>query len=114
MQLMSKLLLFILYSAKSFEDVEVWLKDLKTYSSPDIKVILIGNKTDLEESRQISERKIAEDYKMVKFLESLLKLALMLKKCSLKQLKFYMLIILNSIKMYINRFRARTEFSKIR
>ena len=105
MQLMSKLLLFILYSAKSFEDVEVWLKDLKTYSSPDIKVILIGNKTDLEESRQISEsdaRKIAEDYKMVKFLESLLKLALMLKKCSLKQLKFYMLIILNSIKMYIN------------
>ena len=105
MQLMSKLLLFILYSAKSFEDVEVWLKDLKTYSSPDIKVILIGNKTDLEESRQISEsdaRKIAEDYKMVKFLESLLKLALMLKKCSLKQLKFYILIILNSIKMYIN------------
>ena len=105
MQLMSKLLLFILYSAKSFEDVEVWLKDLKTYSSPDINVILIGNKTDLEESRQISEsdaRKIAEDYKMVKFLESLLKLALMLKKCSLKQLKFYMLIILNSIKMYIN------------
>ena len=54
MQLMSKLLLFILYSAKSFEDVEVWLKDLKTYSSPDIKVILIGNKTDLEEHRQIS------------------------------------------------------------
>ena len=73
MQLMSKLLLCILYSAKSFEDVEVWLKDLKTYSSPDIKVILIGNKTDLEENRQISEsdaRKVAEDYKMIKFLES--------------------------------------------
>ena len=38
-----------LFSRKSFEDVEVWLKDLKTYSNPDIKVFLIGNKTDMEE-----------------------------------------------------------------
>ena len=34
---------------QSYQDIEVWLKDLKTYSNPDIKVFLIGNKTDMEE-----------------------------------------------------------------
>ena len=34
---------------QSYQDIELWLKDLKTYSNPDIKVFLIGNKTDMEE-----------------------------------------------------------------
>ena len=50
------------YSQKSFDDVDVWLKDLKTNSSPDIKIFLIGNKADLEESRVISKQQ-AEEYK---------------------------------------------------
>ena len=47
--LLTSIFIFKLFSRKSFEDVEVWLKDLKTYSNPDIKVFLIGNKTDMEE-----------------------------------------------------------------
>ena len=47
--LLTSIFIFKLFSQKSFEDVEVWLKDLKTYSNPDIKVFLIGNKTDMEE-----------------------------------------------------------------
>ena len=36
-----------MYSKKSFEDVDLWLKDLKSNSNPDIKIFLIGNKADL-------------------------------------------------------------------
>jgi GTPase SAR1 family protein len=34
---------------ESFENIDTWLKELKTQSNPDVKVFLIGNKTDLEE-----------------------------------------------------------------
>jgi GTPase SAR1 family protein len=33
----------------SFEVVENWLKDIRTYSNPDVKLFLIGNKVDLED-----------------------------------------------------------------
>lgn len=36
-------------SYSSFEDIEVWLKELKTHANPDIKIFLIGNKIDLED-----------------------------------------------------------------
>ena len=51
-------LAFILYSItdrKSFEDIEKWVKELRTNCSPDIKIFLIGNKNDLEEYRIISK-----------------------------------------------------------
>ena len=50
------------YSQKSFDDIDLWLKDLKANSSPDIKIFLIGNKADLEESR-IVMKEDAENYK---------------------------------------------------
>ena len=31
---------------ESLENVEVWLRDLRTHSNPDTKVFLIGNKID--------------------------------------------------------------------
>ena len=51
-------LAFIIYSItdrKSFDDIEKWVKELRTNCSPDIKIFLIGNKNDLEESRIISK-----------------------------------------------------------
>ena len=47
---------------KSFEDLDMWLKDLRTNSSPDVKIFLIGNKVDLEENRVIP-KEMAEKYK---------------------------------------------------
>ena len=38
----------------SFKDIEMWIKELKINSSPDIKIILIGNKSDLDNKRQVS------------------------------------------------------------
>lgn len=53
-------LAIIVYSIdneKSFENTREWVKELKTYSSPDIQVFLIGTKNDLEEKRQVSKQK---------------------------------------------------------
>ena len=43
-------LAIIVYSVvdkKSFTDIEIWLKQVKTYASPNCKIFLIGNKIDL-------------------------------------------------------------------
>jgi small GTP-binding protein len=57
----------------SFNDVDMWLRELRTHSSPDVKVFLIGNKIDLESERQISTeegQRYAEQYKLNKFVET--------------------------------------------
>ena len=69
-------LAIIVYSIdnqKSFEDLDIWLKDLKLNTSPDIKIFLIGNKTDLEEYRVISKEqaeKFKNDYELNLFMET--------------------------------------------
>ena len=42
--------------------MDLWLKDLKSNSNPDIKIFLIGNKADLEDKRVV-DKKVAEDFK---------------------------------------------------
>lgn len=39
---------------RTFENVEVWLQQLKDNADSRIVVMLIGNKSDLEQSRQVS------------------------------------------------------------
>lgn len=48
------IIVYSIDSVKSFENSCLWLKELKNYSSPDIKVILIGNKCDLESNRKVT------------------------------------------------------------
>lgn len=75
---MSNISLFlILFSEKSFNDIDAWLKDLKTNSSPDIKVFLIGNKCDMENARKVDTeraKKFKEDYNLDLFMETSAKL----------------------------------------
>ena len=65
---------FILYYSKqSFSDIEMWLKELKTHSNPDIKIFLIGNKIDLEDQRKIPREKaenFKNDYELDFFMET--------------------------------------------
>ena len=42
-----------MYSQKSYDDIDLWLKDLKANACPDIKIFLIGNKADLEDKRVV-------------------------------------------------------------
>lgn len=48
------ILVYAINDEKSFEDLDVWNKQLKNHSSPDCKVFLIGNKADLENERKIT------------------------------------------------------------
>ena len=65
--------IYFFFSLKSFQDIEVWLRELKSNSSPDIKIFLLGNKVDLEEERTVIEeegRKLMKDYDLDYFLEA--------------------------------------------
>jgi GTPase SAR1 family protein len=40
-------------SKETFDNIDIWLKELKTHANPDAKVFIIGNKLDLENKRQV-------------------------------------------------------------
>ena len=44
----------IIYSQKSFNSIDTWLKELKSNSNPDVKIFLVGNKLDLEDDRTVT------------------------------------------------------------
>ena len=72
---MSKHIIFYILkcSKKSFNDIDLWVKDLKKNSSPDVKVFLVGNKNDLEKNRVVSTeeaKKLYNDLEMDYFIES--------------------------------------------
>ncbi len=64
------LLVFDLTKKTSFENVDKWIVDLKTNGDEQISIILIGNKSDLEEHRQVTQEEAttkAELYRINKF-----------------------------------------------
>ena len=69
---MSKFIIYYI-SPESFKNVDFWLKEVRNYSNPDILIFLIGNKSDLEESRTVSMEEglhFYNDYKLNLFCES--------------------------------------------
>ena len=57
----------------TFENVDLWYKELRSNSNPNVKVFLIGNKIDLEDERKVQTQegeKYAEQYKICKFFET--------------------------------------------
>jgi len=48
------LLVFDLTKKQTFDSVDKWISDLKTNGDEHITIILVGNKSDLEEQRQVS------------------------------------------------------------
>ena len=48
------IIVYAINSKDSFENIEMWLRELRTHSNPDAKVFLIGNKIDLENERKIT------------------------------------------------------------
>ena len=60
----SSSLAIIVYSIdnkETFQDLDLWIKELKLNNSPDSKVVLVGNKLDLEENRVVTKKE-AEDF----------------------------------------------------
>ncbi|KAG0752665.1 hypothetical protein G6F24_013442 [Rhizopus arrhizus] len=59
---------FIVYditSRSSFKNVQIWLRELRKYTDPNVMIMLVGNKADLSESRREVEteegRSLAEE-----------------------------------------------------
>ena len=48
------LLVYDITKRESFENIDRWLSEFKKYSDPDFTVLLIGNKNDLKDERQIT------------------------------------------------------------
>ncbi|KAJ3183729.1 Ras- protein Rab-4A [Gaertneriomyces sp. JEL0708] len=48
------LLVYDITNRDSFTSLGSWLEDARRYASPDMVVVLVGNKIDLEENREVS------------------------------------------------------------
>jgi len=67
------IIVYAIDDEESFKDIDYWMKEIKTMSSPDIKVMLIGNKIDLDEKRKIKfekGEKLAKFYGINQFFET--------------------------------------------
>jgi small GTP-binding protein len=53
------LLVFDLTRKSSFDSIDKWVTDLKANGDEKISIILIGNKSDLEENRQVTQEEAA-------------------------------------------------------
>ena len=64
------LIVYEIDKRESFENVTKWIEDLKKYAPKTISIVLIGNKCDLTEKREVSEnegREFAEKNGMLFF-----------------------------------------------
>ena len=67
------LILYAINNKESFQHAENWLNDLKNQSNPNVRVFLVGNKSDLEDQRVISKEegeKFKTEKKLDKFFET--------------------------------------------
>ena len=67
------ILVYSIDKKETFLNLDLWLKELKLNNSPDTKLILVGNKLDLEEKREVKYeegRKFADDFGFTDFFET--------------------------------------------
>jgi Ras-related protein Rab-11B len=71
------LIVYDISAKKSFENLQRWLDELRAMSDPDIVVMLIGNKVDLEDQREVTtaEGKAFAENNKISFLETSAKTA---------------------------------------
>ena len=61
------LLVYDITNKKSFENLDRWISDLKTNGDSNISIVLLGNKSDLENLRQISTEEGKQKAEFYKF-----------------------------------------------
>lgn len=73
---MGILLVYDITSKKSFDSIRKWIRNIEEHASADVERMLIGNKCDMSDERQVSKErgeKLAIEYGM-KFMETSAKL----------------------------------------
>ena len=67
------LILYAINNIDSFKHAETWLHDLKAQANPNVKVFLVGNKSDLEDERKVSKEegeRFKEEKNLDRFFET--------------------------------------------
>lgn len=67
------IIVYAINNKESFENLESWLDEIKNQTHPNLKIILIGNKSDLENERVIDKNKaenMANEYNFDLFMET--------------------------------------------
>ena len=67
------MMVYAINNRESFIHINQWLKEVRLQSHPDVKIILIGNKSDLENERVVSTeeaRKFKEENQILYFEET--------------------------------------------
>ena len=81
------MMVYSINSRESFLHINQWLKEVKIQSNPDVKIILIGNKADLESDRAVTyeeAKKFKEENQISYFEETSAKTGLNAKKVFIK------------------------------
>jgi GTPase SAR1 family protein len=66
-------MVYAVNNRNSFEDIDFWTKEIRRVSNPDAKLMLIGNKCDLEDERKVTYdegKNYADDLEFDKFMET--------------------------------------------
>ena len=53
------LLVYDITNIQSFYNTSAWLKEIKTYADNNIVILLVGNKTDLKDKREVKKEEAA-------------------------------------------------------
>ncbi|MCQ2819016.1 MAG: GTP-binding protein [archaeon] len=67
------MMVYAIDNLDSFDHISSWLNEIKTQSNPDVKVFLIGNKSDLENKRKVPKEladKFCEENKLDLMMET--------------------------------------------
>ena len=67
------LILYAINNMDSFKHAETWLNELKAQANPNVKIFLVGNKSDLEDERVVSKEdgeRFREEKNLDKFIET--------------------------------------------
>ena len=54
------IIVFDITKKKTFDSLQTWIDDIQDYSDKDIPIIIVGNKSDLIDEREVSENNINE------------------------------------------------------
>ena len=108
------MMVYAIDSRQSFLNLNIWLNEIKINSNPDVKIILIGNKVDLENERKVSleeARKYKEENHILYFEETSAKTGINVQEVFNEAAR----ILYNEYKKYKtrgNNFRGNKEEDK--
>ena len=54
------ILVFDLTNKDSFKNVEIWIEDIKNFGNQEMTLLIVGNKSDMEDKRQVKNEEILE------------------------------------------------------